>query len=179
MSIWQFVSFAKTLTILNNGPILLRDIFKSSSFVLNCIWLFQYLVRNDAAGYIMYIGDKGTMIEYSPELREWHMRSLLHPDVSAFSKAMFNTLAIGVHSWMVTDDIECQEGTAMLTLSLSSCNMRVTHPRYLYHKNEFTNHQEEFICHDRLCIDLGKRCNGIPDCQVMILHLMVRLLSEQ
>ena len=123
----------------------------------------------------MYIGDRGTMIEYSPDLEEWHMRSVLHPNVSAFSTAPFHTLSLGVHNWMVTSDDKCQKGTAMLTLSLSSCNMRVTNPRYLEYKNEFTNYQEEFICHDGLCIDLEKRCNGIPDCQVIIIKCVSNL----
>ena len=99
------------------------------------------------------------------------MRSVLHSDVSASSTAPFHTLSIGVHTWMVNNDDKCQKGNAQLTLSLSSCNMRVTQPRYLYHKNEFTNYPDEFICHDGLCVDLEKWCNGAPDCQVIITHV--------
>ena len=125
----------------------------------------------------MYYGDKGTTIEYNPELKEWLMRSVLHPNVSANTTAPFYSLSLGVHNWIVMNDIECQEGMSNITLSLSSCSMSRTHPAYLwrdydtYYKNIFTNYLEEFICHDGLCVDLGKRCNGIVDCQVMTYFL--------
>ena len=133
-----------------------------------------YLVRTDASGYIMYIGDKGTKIEYNPAVREWHMRSGLYPNVSASSKAPFHTLSFGVQNWMVTNDIECQEGEAQFNLSISSCSMSVTHTKHLFRdqgssKDLFTNYPEEFICHDGLCVDLERRCNGFVDCQVMTL----------
>ena len=131
------------------------------------------LVRNDAAGYVMYIGDKRTMIEYIPDLEEWHMRSVINPIVSAISNAPFHTLNLGEHRWMVTNDDKCQRGKAPLTLSLSSCNMSVTHPNYLLrdqdkYKNIFTNFTEEFICHNGHCIDIVKRCNGHHDCTVIL-----------
>ena len=136
------------------------------------IFINLCLVRNDASGYVMYIGDKGTTIEYNPDLEEWHMTSVVHPDVSATSNASFHTLSLGHHTWNVTNDDKCQKGEANLTLSLSSCSMSRTHPAYLWkdqdeYRNIFTNYHEEFICNDGLCVDLEKRCNGIVDCQVM------------
>ena len=128
------------------------------------------LVRNDAAGYVMYYGDKGTTIEYNPDLEEWHMRSAIHPNVSANTTVPFSTLSLGVHTWMVTPDKKCHNGTEQLTLSLSSCNMRVTQPDYTTYKEYYeVKVREEFICHDGLCVDLEKRCDGFVDCQVIIL----------
>ena len=112
------------------------------------------LVRNDAAGYITYIGASGTIIEYNPEYKEWIMRSIMYPSVSATSKAPFHTLAIGLYTWTVYNDIECQEGMVQKTLSLTSC---------------FFHDEDEFTCHDGLCINLKKRCDGIPDCTVICL----------
>ena len=121
-------------------------------YIINCQLSNNLsLVRNDASGYIIYNGDEGTTIKYNPYLREWHMRSVLHPNVSASSKAPFHTLSLGIHNWMVTNDIKCQEGKANLTLSLSSCSMRVTYPMYTsskHYDNLFENDEEfydEFI----------------------------------
>ena len=130
----------------------------------------------------MYYGDKGTMIKYNPELREWHMRSVLHPSVSASSKAPYHTLSLGIHNWMVTNDIKCQEGEDQFKLSFSSCSMSVTHPWYIWDKNDpyITNYLEEFICHDGLCVNLEKRCNGFVDCQVIIsLFTFISLANKQ
>ena len=128
----------------------------------------------------MYIGDKGTTMNYNPDLEEWHMRSVIHPNVSAHTTAPFSTLSLGVQNWMVTPDKKCHNGTEQLTLSLSSCSMRMTHPQYLTNENHpyFTNYLEEFICHDGLCVGLEKRCNGFADCQVMILHFTFRSLRD-
>ena len=140
------------------------------------IYYNPYLVRNDAAGYIKYFGTKGTTIEYNPVKEEWHMRSVVDPTIFAFSKSLFHSLSLGVHTWIVTNDNECQKGNVSLTLSLSSCTMRKTDPNYNYklQNNKYTNDDiEEFICHDGQCIDLVKRCDGKTDCEVIFLDILL------
>ena len=121
--------------------------------------MFIYLVRNDVAGYIRYIGSKSTLIEYNPVLKKWQMRSIIDPSVSASNSAPFHTLSLGAHTWQVNNDSKCQKGMAKLTLTLSSCK------------------KTEFICNNGLCVDLEKRCNGSPDCKVMFAPFVYTLFS--
>ena len=118
----------------------------------------------------MYYGVKGTTIEYNPHLREWKMKSVMYPLVFAISKAPFHTLSLGVYTWTVANDIECQKGVDELTLSLSSCTKGTKD-----HYNYFIQDQDgEFMCHDGLCVDLDKRCDGFVDCQVIILLFTIK-----
>ena len=108
----------------------------------------------------MYYGDKGTTIKYNPHKEQWQMESVIYPTITATSEASFHTLSLGVYTWTVSNDIECQKGSVKLTISLSSCKKgRLEDDIYYAADGEFT-------CHDGLCVDLDKRCDGTPDCQV-------------
>ena len=90
------------------------------------------------------------------------MRSVIHPDVSATTSAPFHTLALGVHTWTVRNDEECHKGTKSLKFSLSDCG-RI--PSLVNSGKK----DDEFICDNGLCVDLDKRCDGVPDCQVNLI----------
>ena len=69
------------------------------------------------------------------------------PDISAVSTASFRDLALGNHEWRIKNDIKCQEGTFITTLSLTACK------------------DDEYTCNDGLCLPIDLRCNGKPECK--------------
>ena len=91
------------------------------------------------------------------------MRSIGHPDVLATLAAPFHTLAIGVHEWTVHNDDKCQKGTNKIKFTLSDCNQ--WDPNYGTQGDYIST---EFTCDNGLCIDLDKRCDGVPDCYVSL-----------
>ena len=128
-----------------------------------------YLVRQDAAGYIQYFGQKTTIISYRPDLEEWHMRSIGNPSVLATLSAPFHTLAIGMYEWTVYNDDKCQKGEAKIKFTLSDCNQWDAKA----HDGDGDYVSKEFTCNSGLCIDLARRCDGVPDCYVSSSSLSV------
>ena len=94
------------------------------------------------------------------------MRSIGHPDVLATLAAPFHTLAIGVHEWTVNNDEKCQEGTAKIKFTISDCNKWDINVGAVAGYGGYIS--TEFTCDNGLCIDLEKRCDGIPHCYVSL-----------
>ena len=98
-------------------------------------------------GFIMYYGDKSTVIEYDPGMKTWSMYRSYDPTVHAESKATYGSLVIGNHKWTVSNDSKCSIETETKSIILSSCS------------------SGQFTCDDGLCIRVSKRCDGANDCQ--------------
>ena len=76
-----------------------------------------------------------------------------NPSVYASTEASFKSLGLGTNTWQITNDSKCNKMTANITLTFSTCYLN------------------EFACRNGLCIDLFKRCDGIPDCKVKYMVL--------
>ncbi|XP_023321489.1 acetylcholine receptor subunit alpha-type unc-38 [Eurytemora carolleeae] len=104
-------------------------------------------VINDAdTGYISYIGQKATIIQYDLEERLWKLRNVNDPYLIGTSTAGLETYIMGTHNWKIRNDKNCKELESVL-LTLSTCK------------------DTEFACSNGLCIDIEKRCNSRTDCK--------------
>ena len=71
-------------------------------------------------------GKKHTRITYDQQLYQWIMTVANNPEMSGVSHSEVSSLVVGSHSWLVEGDHTCSNQPQQLTLSLSSCNSRIT-----------------------------------------------------
>ena len=60
----------------------------------------HFSVLNDDYGYIQYIGDGGTMIQYNWTTGEWMMTKGGYPNFVAKTKSPYHLLALGVYAYV-------------------------------------------------------------------------------
>ena len=96
---------------------------------------------------VSYRGLQRSTITFSRSLGLWQIRDMSDPSVLAVSEAPFRSLALGSRSWRVTNDSRCFTEPLQTRLALTSCS------------------QEQFTCSDGLCLQLGQRCDGQPQCR--------------
>ena len=104
-------------------------------------------MNDESTGFITYIGQKRTIIQYNQELYKWDIRVENNPRISASSYADISSFAIGTNTWEISGDYACSTRDQTLSLTLSSCN------------------GSEFTCSDGVCININRRCNNINDCR--------------
>ena len=119
----------------------LRGLCKFSAFDK----LYQVSVSSE--GDIVFYGVGRTVISYNYELLAWQFTDVINPNISATFESGYQTLALGTHMWEMANDVQCQKGKVSAFLSLTACT------------------DSQFTCGDGLCIGLGERCNGVPDCK--------------
>ena len=105
-----------------------------------------YQVRNDERGYVTYYGFENTIIYYQDKEDRWALKLANNAAVTGTVMSSLNSLALGTHLWTVHNDDKCGRGIVKIPLSLTTCQ------------------EEEFTCHDGLCVPLENRCDGEPDC---------------
>jgi hypothetical protein len=110
-------------------------------------------------GFIMYYGEKSTVIEYNVDKKTWFMYRSYDPTVIAESQATYGSLVIGNHLWQISNDSECDLSTVRKTITLTSCSA------------------DDYTCDDGLCIDISLRCNGDNDCDDKSDEINCRKLS--
>ena len=67
-------------------------------------------------------------------------------DAYAVSEAPESSYALGKHTWNIFND-KCHNGSYKAVLKLTGCN------------------GSEFTCDDGHCVDIGQRCDQIPNCK--------------
>ena len=116
-----------------------------------------------------YVGVGGSEIIFNPEEKLWRIRVAGRPWLSATARLEYGSLVLGTHSWIITNDTDCQAGTVEKIINLSSCkkggwkwrlNKTTRYWDFLFEEGEFT-------CNNGMCVDITKRCNGEDDCQVI------------
>ena len=123
----------------------------------------SYMVTNEPiTGFVSYIGEKHTTIQYDQRLYQWNMSVANNPDISGVCYSDVSSLLIGKHQWEVRGEIikdyenqkmdnivgdyACNSKPYNLSLSLSSCD------------------KSQFTCSGGVCIDMASRCDNINDC---------------
>ena len=106
----------------------------------------EYTMLNDEDGYVKYVGNENSIINYDAEKQIWKIQSLPFPKITATSKAIFSSLFLGKHTWHISNDRKCQTGEVELSVKLSTCD------------------DGEFTCGNGFCINLNKRCDKVQHC---------------
>ena len=92
-------------------------------------------------------GLKQTTIWFDTFQKAW-MLTNAWSNTTGTSSAPKASYAIGVHSWAISDDQYCNEGQPYTAkLKLTACK------------------DDEFTCHDGLCVSMTKRCDQMFDCR--------------
>ena len=89
-----------------------------------------------------------TMIDYDKDTKTWKLTDA-ESNVTAFSKAPFESFTLGRHNWTIKGDKGCSEDGKeyQAELKMSGCQER------------------SFTCNDGECVSIGQRCDEIPDCR--------------
>ena len=115
----------------------------------------------------MFLGLSGTRITYDDKDKQWKMSIPHRPNITANCSASIGSLALGVHQWTISNDLNCQEGTIETKLTFSTCHLGGERKRVNNNSEIITWYEEpEFTCKNGLCIDITYRCDGIIDCMV-------------
>ena len=66
----------------------------------------SYMVTNEPiTGFVSYIGEKHTTIQYDQRLYQWNMSVANNPDISGVCYSDVSSLLIGKHQWEVRGKI--------------------------------------------------------------------------
>ena len=106
-----------------------------------------YHLENDEEGFVIFYGFTGTIIRYDSHNKMWNISVSHKPEVTATSKALFESLTLGNHEWEIMDDNGCKDGVEQKVLTMSTCST------------------DQYTCNDGLCINLDYRCDGEPNCK--------------
>ena len=108
------------------------------------------------------------MIQYNWTTGEWWMTKGRYPSFVAKAESPYHLLALGLDTWTVENDDNCQKTAGNIEMSLSSCKLGGYQRRWDVGADRLLWVPEEgqFTCRDGACVPLDKRCNGEYDCQV-------------
>ena len=99
----------------------------------------SFQVKLTEEGDLKYFGLERTVIFYNKSALAWQMSDVINPNIRAIFKSGFRSLGLGTQMWRISDDIKCQEGDILTSLSLTTCN------------------ETQFTCSDGLCVNLEDR----------------------
>ena len=95
---------------------------------------------------LVFRGIRETTIWFDPFQKVWMLKNAWS-NTTGISSAQKASYAMGVHSWRISGDQNCNEGQPYTTqLKLSACK------------------DGEFTCYDGLCVPMQKRCDQTFDC---------------
>ena len=103
-------------------------------------------------------GIKQTTIKFDPLPGVW-MLTNAWTNTTGISNAQKVSFALGVHTWRITGDQHCHDGQPYTAqLKLTACK------------------EDEFSCHDGLCVSMDKRCDQNLDCKDLSDEMECRML---
>ena len=118
----------------------LRGVCDKTAFDFN----FHFML--DDTGHMKLQGFKHSTIFFNFTLNMWQMQSHITPSAVAYSKSLRQNLALGLNTWMVSNDNECQIGEVEIELKLTTCG------------------EDEFTCSNGLCVSINERCDSARHC---------------
>ena len=90
----------------------------------------------------MFLGLTGTKITYDDKDKQWKMSIPHRPMIVANCSASIGSLALGVHQWTVSNDLNCQEGTIETKLTFSTCHLGGERKRVNNNSELITSYEE-------------------------------------
>ena len=121
--------------------ILLRGLCEKTAFDQD----FHFMLDND--GFIKLQGFKRSTIFYNFTLNMWQLQSHQKSNAVAYSKSLRQDLALGLNTWTVSNDNECQIVEVEVALKLTTCA------------------ENEFTCSNGLCVSIPERCDSARHCK--------------
>ena len=118
----------------------LRGVCEKTAFDLD----FHFML--DDEGYMKLQGFKRSTIVFNYTLNAWQMQSHEYPNAVAYSKSLRQDLALGLNSWKIVNDNECQIGEVEMELKLTTCG------------------EDEFTCSNGLCVSIHEHCASARHC---------------
>jgi hypothetical protein len=101
----------------------------------------------DTDGYIKLQGFNRSTIFYNFTLNMWQLQSHQKSNAVAYSKSLRQDLALGLNTWTVSNDNECQIGEVEVAFKLTTCA------------------ENEFTCSNGLCVSILERCDSARHCK--------------
>ena len=120
--------------------VLLRGLCEKTAFDQD----FHFMLDDD--GFMKLQGFKRSIIFFNFTLNMWQMQSQESPTAVAYSKSLRQDLALGLNTWTVSNDNECQIGEVEVKFKLTTCG------------------KDEFTCSNGLCVSMQERCDSARHC---------------